>query len=131
VPCEGGKSPASHSEDLSSTQEPAHVTFVVDEVAREQILLPVIRFSSVSIIQPMLHTSFHISYQDKRANSCKPSNLAMLFEISGKIEGNYSNMDFFVLILILQRLKITISGTSFKNVASFLLLPLLQPTCFK
>ena len=52
---QGGKSPASHSEDLSSIQEPAHVKFVVDEVAREQIILPVLRFSSVSIIQPTLH----------------------------------------------------------------------------
>jgi len=63
------------------------VTFVLNEVAREQIILPVLRFSSISIIQPMFHNNFHISYQDTRVNSCKPSNVGMLFEISGNSDG--------------------------------------------
>ena len=46
-------------------------------MAQEQIVLPILRVSSVSSIQPMLHTNLHISCQDTRVSSCKPSDLAM------------------------------------------------------
>ena len=54
------------------------MTFVVDEVAGEEILVPVLWVSCVSIVQEILHTNFQMSYQDTRASSCKPSNVAMV-----------------------------------------------------
>ena len=53
----------------------------------EKILVPVLRVSSVGTVQAVLHTNFHMSYQDTLASACKPSNVAMLFEISGKFKG--------------------------------------------
>jgi hypothetical protein len=113
LPCQGDYSPASQSEDLSSIQKPVHITYVVNEVAREQILRPILRFSSISIIQPMLHTDFYISYQNTRASSCKTAKVAMLFEISEKFDGKYSNIDFFYPQS--SKVKNSIWGTSFKN----------------
>jgi len=53
-----------------------HVRSMVDKVALGQVFLPVIRFSFLSFISPMIHTHLHLHgcfYQkDKRA---KPRNL--------------------------------------------------------
>jgi len=52
------------------------LTFVVDRVALGQVFMPVLRFSPVSIVPPMLHTQLHpacCSYQHKQT---KPGNLS-------------------------------------------------------
>jgi hypothetical protein len=39
---------------------PVHLRFVVDKAALREIFLPVLQFSSVSIILPLLHTHLHL-----------------------------------------------------------------------
>ena len=48
------------------------VRFVVDDVALEQVFLRVLRSSYVSVIPPMLRTTFHIHFAVSR--SVKPGN---------------------------------------------------------
>lgn len=40
---------------------PLHASFVVDEVAMEQVVLQVLRFSPVSNIPPMSHTRLYLN----------------------------------------------------------------------
>lgn len=40
--------------------EPVCVSFVVDRVAKRQVLIPALRFSSVTIIPPALYTYLHL-----------------------------------------------------------------------
>jgi hypothetical protein len=48
-----------------------HVGFVVDEVALGHLFLPVIRFSPVDIIPPMIHNHFRLSTAlVRRTNAC-------------------------------------------------------------
>jgi hypothetical protein len=51
-PCHGS---ASLHGGLAFTARSVHMGFVLDKVALGQVFLPVLRFSLVSIIPPMLH----------------------------------------------------------------------------
>jgi hypothetical protein len=78
-----GLSPRAHELDPRLV----NVVFVVDRVALEQVFLPVLRFSSVTIIAPFLHILVFIYMlllsEGRTGEGWEPSNSNIISEIAG------------------------------------------------
>jgi hypothetical protein len=76
---------------------PVHVRYAVDRLALWQVFLPILRFSPVSIVPPMLHTRLHLNTTLIRRTSGR--SLGTEIETTSNL---FQQLRFFLVFLCLQ-----------------------------